>query len=55
MKNSELEILKILLLELMGTCVDEDTDNCSLTISNERCDIVADITFAIRKKESVEE
>lgn len=55
MNNSDIEILKILLLKLMGACLEDDTDNCTLTMSNERYDIVADITFAIRGKESEED
>lgn len=55
MNNSDIEILKILLLKLMGECLEVDTDNCTLTISNERYDIDADITFTIRGKESAED
>lgn len=55
MNNSDIEILKIMLLKLMSVCLEDDSDNCTLTMSNERYDIVANITFAIRGKESEED
>lgn len=52
MNSGDIEILKIMLLKLMGVCIEDDIDNCTLTMSTERYDIVADITFSIRGKES---
>lgn len=55
MNSGDIEILKIMLLKLMSACLEDDSDNCTLTMSNERYDIVANITFAIRGKESEED
>ncbi len=55
MKGSELKILTILLLELMKSCLEEDTDNATLTISTrEGFECIADITFATRRKDDKE-
>lgn len=50
MSKSGLKILKILLMDLLMECAEDEADSCTLTLSGETFVIITDIIFQVKEK-----